>query len=937
MKRLFIIVAAILAAATVSAQEPRPLPNDPEVKVGMLENGMTYYIRHNERPADRAEFYLATDVGAFQETDDQDGLAHFLEHMCFNGTKNFPDKGILNWLQSIGAEFGANINASTGFEQTQYMLNNIPLTRETIVDSCLLILHDYSHFVLCEQEEIDAERGVILEERRTRRNAGWRMYEKSLPYYYGDTPYAKRTLIGGEEQLKTFKRESLVNFYKKWYNPDMQAVIVVGDIDVDQVEAKIQKIFSDIPAPEVPTQKEFYALPENKEPVIGIITDKEAQQSNIEILWKLNPIPMQYNNTDIAFTMNLIKTIVRHVMMERFNDISSKPDAPFLGASFRIGNLCTTADVIMGDVSFKEGEAIKAFTAFLTEIEKMKRYGFTEGELQRAMESIKSSLENEVEAAPTRENGDFIRPLLNNFYKNTPYLVPEFKLDITSQMMPQINSQVIQGFLEANYPTFYSGENMIILYNGPEKEGLTSPTEQEILAAIEAVQNAEIEANAEENINEPLISKTLKGSKVKKSKEVIYGATEWTLKNGVKVVVLPTEYKKDQVIFNLTMDGGKTLISNEDLISFEDNIWGLFLHNTGVSKFPGTTLSKMLAGKNASASPFISGTRHGIQAGSTPKDIETALQLTYLFFTDPRFDNDEYETGKELIRAQLPNLMENPDFKFQIESDKILYGNTPRIVSISEEVLNKSNLETIERVYRELFKDAAGATLYITGNVDLDTLKPLVEKYIGSLPKGKKAYQVNQENVITFARGQINENVCVPMQTPKATVLQFYTAYQPVDTKTEVALELGKYIIDMIYTKKIREQEGGTYGVGVNMAAQRLPEERAMIQVIFDTNTEKMDKLSGLAKELLFDLAENGPDQEYFNMAVENLKKNLPEVRIDNGYWMEALTHWYRFGTDSDAEYEAVLNSVTADDVKNAIKMILDQNNAMNITLTPQE
>ena len=931
MKRLFIFIAAIFAAALAFGQSP--LPNDPAVRTGKLENGMTYYIRHNAQPAERAEFYLATDVGAFQEADDQDGLAHFLEHMCFNGTKNFPGKALLEWLQSIGAEFGRNINASTGFEQTQYMLNNIPVVRESIIDSCLLVLHDYSHFVTNDPAEIDAERGVILEERRTRRDASWRLFEKSLPYYYGDTPYARRTLIGGEEQLKTFKYESLTNFYETWCRPDLQAVIVVGDIDVDQVEAKIKTIFADIPAPENPQPKVLHKIPDNVEPIIGILTDPEMTSSSIEVLWKSEPMPKEMMNTDVAFMMDIIKSYVRLIMRERFSDITSQPDAPFLGASFYISNLCNSCDATMGTVSFKEGDAINAFAAYMTELEKMKRFGFSEGEVQRAKDNIISSYERRVEAAPTRKNAEFVNPLLYNFYNNEPYMEPETELQLAQMICSQINAAVLSQVAAQ----LLTDENMVILYNGPEKAGLTNPTEQQITEVLAAVKNAEIKANAEENLNEPFISGNLKGSKVKAEKKTIYDATEWTLKNGVKVVVLPTQFKQDQVLFNITMDGGMSLVSDEDKVSFEDNIWTLFQSNSGISKFSGTQIPKMLAGKNLSVTPYIGGTKHGVSGSSTPKDFETALQIAYLYFADPRFDEKEYQTGIEQIKAILPNIANNPDFIFQNETNKIIYGNNPRVVELNEETLSKANLATIERVYRELFKDAAGATLRIVGNVNPDEIKPLVEKYIGSIAKGKKADQVNKENIIRIAKGKVNETVNITMETPKSTVLQIYTAYMPVDTKTEVALEVANYVLDMIYTKTIREEEGGTYGVGTAMVGQREPEERVIIQVSFDTNPEQAPKLRELALKGLKELAENGPELEKFNMAIENFKKNIPETRISNSYWMGNISEYYDYGIDYDAEYEAAVNSVTPEDVKAVLQAVLAQNNLIEITSAPKE
>ena len=932
MKRLFIFIAALFAAAVAFGQTP--LPNDPEVRVGKLENGMTYYIRHNAQPAQRAEFYLATDVGAYQEADDQDGLAHFLEHMCFNGTKNFPGKSLLEWLQSIGAEFGRNINASTGFEQTQYMLNNIPIVRESIIDSCLLVLHDYSHFVTCDPEEIDAERAVILEEKRTRNNANWRMFEKALPYYFGDTPYSRRTLIGGEEQLKTFAYESLTNFYRDWCRPDLQAVIVIGDVDVDQIETKIKTIFADIPAAENPREKEYYQLPQNQEPIVGIITDAEATGSSIEVLWKGEPLPKAFGNTVEGYMIDLVKSYVYYIMRERFDDITSKPNAPFLGASLSVGRLCTTCEGVFANVSFKDGDAVNAFGAMLLEIEKMKRYGFTEGEVMRANAKIMSHYERAVEAASTRKNADFVRPLLNAFYHNEAYMDPETELQVAKMICSQLNATVLSQIASS----MITDNNMVVIYNGPEKDGLTNPTEEELAAVIAAVKTAEFEANVEVDVNEPLISANLKGSKVKTTAEGIYGSTVWTLKNGLKVVVLPTEYKKDQVIMNLKFEGGKTLISDEEMVSFEDNIWSVYLNNTGLSKFPSTVLSKILAGKNVSMNPYIGGTQHGISGHSTPKDLETAFQLMYLTFADPRFDAEEYATGIQQIEAILPNIASNPDFMFQNYVSDKLYGGNKRVVELNAETLAAANLETIETVYRRLFTNVGGATLYIIGNVDLETLKPMVEKYAGSLPKGNKGTKVNEENMIQMVKGISDDNTLrLPLQMPKQTILQVFTGYMPVTTKDMVTLKVANYVLDMIYTKTIREKEGGTYGVGSSLSASRAPYDRVTFMVQFDTNPEQAAKLSGLTVQYLNELAQNGPTAEEFAMAMENIQKNLPESRINNSYWQSAIALNLEHGIDYDAEYEAALKSVTPEDVKTLMQAVLAQDNFMQIVLAPAE
>ena len=933
MKRLFIFIAAIFAAAVAFGQTP--LPNDPAVRVGQLENGLKYYIRHNEQPAQRAEFWIATDAGAHQEEDHQDGLAHFFEHMCFNGTKNFPGKSMLEYLQSIGAEFGRNINASTGFEVTQYMLNNIPVVRESIVDSCLLVLHDWSGFVTCDPQEIDNERGVIIEEKRSRDAADWRMYMAARPYIYGDAPYANRTLIGGYDQLANFEHQSLYDFHQKWYRPDNQAVIVVGDIDVDAVEAKIKVLFSDIPVPATPVEKPVVKLADNAEPIVGIITDPEAQYSYVELMWKREPLPKQFKNTDVAFISNMVERYVRQIMGERFSDLAADPASPFIEAALYFYPICNECDATRGQVLFREGNMDQALKAFMVEVRKMQEFGFNDSEVQRATDNILKGYEKDVEAASSRKNGDFVDPLLNNFYQNESYLEPEMALQLAQTICSQMNAQVLnQMVAQFQYVT---DENLIVLYNGPSKEGSIIPTEEELRNTLAEAKSIEITANVEESVNEPFISKELKGSKVKKAGKTVYDATEWTLKNGVKVIVLPTELKKDQVIFNISKEGGKTLIATEDLPSFDDDIWSLYLQNTGISSFSGRTVPKMLAGKSLSVSPFINNARHGVSGSSTPKDLETALQVAYLYFADPRFDEAEYMVGINQINALMPNLKSNPDFQFSIAMNDILYGHNPRVVSLTEETLEKASLATIERVYRELFKDAAGAVVTIVGNVDLETLKPMVEKYIGSIPKGKKASKINEANLISFAKGQVDEKVYLPMQAPKSTVVQLYSAYVPVGTKESVALDAANYVIDMIYTKTIREDEGGTYGVGTSMVGQRSPVQRMVAQIYFNTNPEAAQKLGNLAEKGLRELAANGPTPEQFNMAIENFKKNLPESRINNSYWMNCLQNWIQLGIVYDTEYEEALNTLTIEDVKAVLQQLLSQDNVIKIASYPAE
>ena len=947
MKKLFTFFAvAVLSAATALAQQPTreqleamiaqmpQIPVSEAYTVGKLDNGLTYFIRHNELPKGRAEFYLATNVGAAQEIQpQQDGLAHFLEHMCFNGTEHFPGKGILDYLRSIGAEFGRNINASTGFEETQYMLNNIPVERESVVDSCLMILADYSHYVLNEPKEIDAERGVIVEERRTRRNAQWRTMERSLPYYFGeDSPLAACTLIGTQEHLETFLPESLVEFYHTWYHPGNQALIVVGDVDVARTEEKIKEVFGAIPAKENPLPKPIQHIADHAEPRVGIITDPETTAPTVELIWHSEAAPESLNATFTGQATEVLKGILRQVMYERFNDITSKPDSPYLYGSFGISSLIyEDIDAVMGDVSLKEENILGGFKDFYTELVRLQRHGITDAEFERAKAEIISMYETRANRAETRQNAEFVSPVLYHFFDKQPLTEPSDQLEFVKMVMAQFNATLIS----QSATQLWGPQNMVVIYSGPEKEGIATPTAEQLLQVIAEVNAADIAAPEGEEIPEAFLDPAkLKGAKIKKTGTTIFGAQEWTLANGVKVVVYPTDLQKDQILLTLTKQGGRSLISTEDLPSFDENLIALFQNNSGVSSFSGTTVTKMLTGKNLRISPFIDGLEHGITGNTTVKDLETALQLMYLEFTDPRFDPEEWQNGVAQIEAVLPNLVNQPNYKLQDQLFKTLYGNNPRREMLSAEKVAKANLATVEKNYRKLFADAAGANLVIVGDVNPEALKPLVEKYIGSLPKGKKAtsWVDPHEDIV---KGQVQNVFEVDMQTPKSTVLQAWTANIPYSYEKDAALNAASYILDMRYTNSLREEEGGTYGASTAVQLNRRPKEQALIQVYFDCKPALCDKLRQLAFDGLRDLASNGPTEEEVNMAKLNLQKNIPESRQRNNWWKNGIEIFLLRGENRDQAYEAGVNAISANAIQSVLQEILAQDNFVELVMKP--
>ena len=947
MKKIFLTLGALaLTAVMALAQQPTreqleaaiaqmpKIPNSDQFRTGNLDNGLTYFIRHNELPAGRAEFYLATNVGAIEEEyPSQDGLAHFLEHMCFNGTEHFPDKVILDYLRSIGAEFGRNINASTGFEETQYMLNNIPVARASVVDSCLMILADYSHFVLNQPSEIDAERGVIIEERRTRRNASWRNMEAALPYYFGpDTKQASCTLIGTQEHLETFKPESLVEFYHTWYHPGNQAVIVVGDVDVDRTEAKIKEIFGAIPAKENPVKKPIQTIADHAEPRIGIITDPETTNPSIEIMWHSEALPESINATTTGLLTDMLEDLISQVASERFTDITSKPGSPYLNGSFGFGDLIyEDIEATMADVALREDNILGGFKDFYTEIQRLFRYGISDAEFNRAKANIISYAETSANRASTRQNSEFIRPVINHFFDKDPLLEPQDRLDITKALLAQINAQIVNQVLAQAA----SAQNLVVVYTGPEKAGIATPTAEQLMAVMAEVEASEIAAPEGEEIPEAFLDPAaLKGAAVSATGTGIYGSTEWTLGNGVKVIVYPTELTKDQIIFTYSKDGGRSLIATEDLPSFEDNVMSLFISNSGVSQFSGTTVSKMLTGKTLSVTPYLDDLDHGLTGSSTVKDLETALQLVYLYCTDPRFDPEEWQNGIDQLNAVLPNLENQPNYKFQTELYKTIYNN-PRRFMVSSESVAKASLATVEKYWKEFFTDAAGATMVIVGDVDMDSLKPLVEKYIGSLPANKEALKwIDRKEVVV--KGQVVNEFAVDMQTPKSTVYQVWSADMDHSYEKAAALEAISYILDMRYTNSLREEEGGTYGASTSASfADRRPTPYVIIMVGFDCKPALCDKLRQLAIDGIKDLAANGPTDDEMNSAKLNLQKNIPESRQRNSWWRSSIFLHETYGEDRDAAYEAAVNALDKDMLQKTLQEVLAQNNFVEVVMKP--
>ena len=938
MRKLFVsLVALFIGVASINAQDPtQQLPLDPEVRVGVLENGMTYYIRHNEKPKGQASFYIYHDVGAIQEEDDQQGLAHFLEHMAFNGSKNLPGKQMIEKLETIGVQFGYNLNAFTSWDCTEYMIKDCPITEENL-DLALLILHDWSQFIALQPEEIDSERGVIMEELRTRDGGSLRAQNDMIKKLFQGTLYEHRNLIGYLDGLKSFDQQALVNFYKKWYRPEYQALVIVGDIDVDQVEAKIKTLMADIPAsPADAAEKEVIMVPATEEPIISIFTDPELTQSSVMMFARREALPKEYKNTVIGYTYNIIQNFVTVMMNARFEEIAQAADAPFLGGGMSEGGIgiCPTLESTMFSAVAHENRIDEAFRAMYTEMERMRRHGFTIGEFERAKQEILRWAERQYTNRNDVRNDEYAQRYLDHYAQGTSMMDAETEWQL-DQMF--INSLTVDAINQSYAQMVRPNENLVILARAPQKEGMVVPTAEDINAIIAEVSAAEIEAYADNTVIEPLIDPAtkLKASKVKATAQnESLGYTEWTLKNGIKVVVRPSTLKADEVSINAYSKGGCSMLTDEEY--YHGAFLGMVMGNSGIGKFSTTELSKQLSGKSAWASVGVDSYEHAVNAGGSPKDIETILQLMYLNFTSPRFDQTDLDNLKKMYIPYFGNMESDPNYICSKELQKTLYGNHARRQITSAAQIEALNIPTLQSVHSKLFGYADDFRFVIVGNVDLNTLKPLVEKYIGALPTSKKVEYAVVDDGVRMAQGVVTNDFRTAMQQPKVSVRLIYSGAMEDNAKNRLIVDLLSRALDSRYMISIREEKGGTYGVSVQGAIEEYPVENYFMGIVFDTNDALADELIEICDKEIRKIAEEGPLAEDVAKAKEFLQKNYANVLENNSGWMSAINRWYEEGYNYKEEYLGILASVTLEDIKAFAAQILKDNNRTLVVMRPE-
>jgi zinc protease len=929
--RILTFLVAFVIAALVSVAQVNwdtPLPTDQKVVIGNLENGMRYYIRKNSEPKERAEFYIVYNVGAMLEDDDQDGLAHFTEHMAFNGTKNFPDKDILNFLENIGVKFGHNVNAFTSQDITAYNLSNVPLTRESIIDSALLILHDWASYISFEDKEIDAERGVIHEEWRTRRNSDYRTYQARMGYLYQGSKYAQRDVIGKLDIIDNFEYETIRRFYRDWYRPDLQALIIVGDFDPQMMEAKIQKLFSAIPMPENAKPRPEFEVPDHKEPIVGIFTDPEATRTMVELFYKQPATPS--NEKNLGYYKNsIIKNLYSQMLNARFDELRQKENPPFVFAYNYYGDLVRTKSAYILIANARENDSQRAFKLMLEENYRVVQHGFTQTELDRAKADLLRSIENDYKERDKVKSQNLVREYMSHFSNNDPIPGVEFEYMVSQSLVPSITLEEVS----AKAKEWTKDENMVFFISAPEKEAATLPSKEKVLEIYNEVKNSTLEAYKDNVSSEPLISQMPKAGKVKKITEnKVLGTTEWTLSNGIKVVIKPTDFKEDEVLLSAYSPGGFSLVADNDVptAQFTSSIAMM----SGVSNFSKVELDKMLAGKLVTVNPYIGEYEEGVSASSSPNDIELMMQLIHLYFTAPRFDESAFNSTMSQMQAMLQNAGSNPNMIFRDSINYFVNNRHIRKRPMNLDMLKEVDFKKMEAIYKNRFADASDFTFVFVGNVNIEVVKPLVETYIASLPNIKRKENWKDNNV-RFPAGKTYKPFQISMQVPKGSC---FVAFQNKAEYTYQNILLAsaiEHVLDLRYTETIREKEGGTYGVSARISISKYPINQVMVNMFFDTDPAKANHLIGIIHSELEKIINEGPTEVDLNKAREYFLKTRQERLRENRFWSSAIKEYYANGVDMFTGYEGMVQNLKSAEVQKAAQKLFNNANMLQVIMGP--
>ncbi len=910
------------------SEESKPLSFDSSVRTGTLENGLTYYIKHNKKPENRAEFRLAVNAGSNQEDDDQQGLAHFTEHMAFNGTKHFEKNDLINYLESVGTKFGAHLNAYTSFDETVYMFS-VPTDSTEIVNKGFQILRDWADGLSFDTSEIDKERGVVGEEWRLRLGANERMRKIYWPIIYEGSRYADRMPIGQKEVIDTAHYEAFTRFYKDWYRTDLMAVIIVGDVNVDSVENNIKKYFADIPASDNPRKKELYPVPDYKEPLVTVVTDEEATYTNVQISYRLEK---QKIETEEDFRNLIIRRLYTGMLNNRFEELKSQENPPFSIAYAYYGGGLRTIDEYVSAAYTEESEVKKATEVLLTENQRVKQHGFTPTELERQKKAMLREVQKALKEKDKIPSNQLVWEYINHYLEGTAAPGIENEVALYKRFLPTIELTEVNELADK----WIKPSNSSIVVTAPEKEGLELPKEEELLTLANEIDNAQVAAYVDAFKDEPLVIEEFNPKNV--TDEKVYddlGITELKLENGVRVILKPTDFKNDEVIMRAFSYGGASLYPEENDVAA--SYAGQIINKSGVGNFNHTELKKKLKGKIVSVKPYTAETSEGFTGSASPEDLKTMMELIYLYFTAPRKDEVAFKAYLDEEKGFLENRNSSPEVKYYKAMQEMMYNNHPRRQLMDLERLKLHDLDKSYEVFKDRFKDASDFTFIFVGSFDVDSIKALSEKYLANLPATNRTESWKDMN-IRYTKGIqtkiINEGI-----EPKSRVSLIFTGDYRWSEEENFEMQAMIDVLKIKLRETLREDMGGVYGVGAYKSTRHHPHEDYSITISFSCDPENTEDLIAAAEKEVRNIQSKGAGQIDLNKVKKMMVRSRETDLKENKFWSRLLfdTYFNQEEIPNLNNYNEEVNALKSEDIMKTANKYMDFQNYSKAILLPKE
>ena len=934
MKLALVALAGWVALPTPSfAQQQMPVvPMDKQVKMGKLDNGLTYYIRHNEYPKNQVDFYIAQKVGSILEEDSQRGLAHFLEHMCFNGTRHFPGNSLVQWLESVGVKFGHNLNAYTAVDETVYRISGVPTERIGVQDSCLMILFDWADGLLLDGKEIDEERAVIHEEWRSQMPPERRVLEKLLPEIYPDSRYGHRLPIGTMEVVEHFPHQALRDYYEKWYRPDLQGIVVVGDIDVDRIEGKIKELFAPIEAPVRPAERVYFPVADNEQPVVAIGTDKEQSHTLMQLMFKFDALPDSLKGTYADLTTSYLLDMAQRMLQARLHEISQQADAPFAVATAGYGEFLMAKtkqafQVVMLPKSQRLEEGLKAV---YREALRAKRGGFTATEYARCRSEYLSQLEKAYNNRNQQPNRQLAESYVRHFIDRKPAPGIETEYPLMRTLVNQIPVEAVNQL----FAQLVSERNQVLLGVMPETEAAACPTDEAARSLLAEVEAEEIAPYVDQVKNEPLVSeRPVAGKVIQENIRTDWGAKEWVLSNGAKVIVKPTDFKADEIQLLAVAKGG-TSVYGADRVA--DRLFlPAVLEQNGLGSFTHADLMKLLAGKQVSLKVELDDYLRRLSGSTTPKDLPTCLEMLYMTFTALHVTPDEFAALQNLYKGFIQDQGKNPQFVFQQRLQEFLYASpAKRVFGVSD--IEQASREGILSIVREQLSNAADFTFVFSGNVDEAVLKPLVEQYIASLPavKDRKAEFRTCPELEIKPGSEVKEFVR-KMEVPQGSAAVLVSGRTPYTFRNWLLASMSAQILSARLISEVREKEGAVYSIHLQGSLSRTPAVNTIYQTVFPVNPDKKDRALEIIRREFGKLAQETPVNE-LNKVKEFMVKQLTEEEQTNAYWSSMMAAQTLRASDFCMKAEPVIQSITPQEVSAFVNQVMQQQNYRVLVMMPE-